>query len=269
MKKYISIFIVIVVTFITGAVVKTTFAGSLTPTASPASAMYTLEDIYSKLVDNTETATEGLQSFTTPTSVATTFRTLKEIYESIPTLDATKIAVGTTYMGVDGTLVAGSSAGLLKTGQALCYDPSGVTTGTVSCASTGQDGDIQAGVAVYSYTDNGDNTITDNRTGLIWQKTDAGTINFAAALSYCNANTPALPGSGWRVPNIRELGSIADYSATPLLSATYFPGATISSFWSSTSVVNALNRGYTFHFGSGLVAQVAKSGTAMVKCVRG
>ena len=45
----------------------------------------------------------------------------------------------------------------------------------IPCAGTGQDGDIQAG-ATLSYTDNGDGTITDNNTGLMWEKkSDDGT----------------------------------------------------------------------------------------------
>jgi hypothetical protein len=52
------------------------------------------------------------------------------------------------------------------TGQTGCWDSSG---NPISCTNTGQDGDIQAG-ATLSYTDNGNGTITDNNTGLVWEK---------------------------------------------------------------------------------------------------
>src|SRR5213076_3053147 len=52
------------------------------------------------------------------------------------------------------------------TGQTTCWDSSG---NVIPCAGTGQDGDIQAG-APLSYTDNGDGTITDDNTGLMWEK---------------------------------------------------------------------------------------------------
>lgn len=60
------------------------------------------------------------------------------------------------------------------TGQTTCWN----STGTViPCAGTGQDGDVLAG-AVLSYTDNGDGTITDHNTGLMWEKKSAdGTIH--------------------------------------------------------------------------------------------
>jgi len=49
------------------------------------------------------------------------------------------------------------------TGQTTRYDSSGLV---ISCAGTGQDGDIQAGAALR-YVDNGNGTITDKKTGLV------------------------------------------------------------------------------------------------------
>src|SRR5256712_5381503 len=51
-------------------------------------------------------------------------------------------------------------------GQTTCWDSSG---NVIPCAGTGQDGDLQKG-APLSYTDNGNGTITDNNTGLLWEK---------------------------------------------------------------------------------------------------
>jgi hypothetical protein len=52
------------------------------------------------------------------------------------------------------------SAPVPQTGQTLCVDQSG----SINCAGTGQDGDLQAGVALPQprFTDNGDGTVTDN-----------------------------------------------------------------------------------------------------------
>src|SRR2546425_10294069 len=52
------------------------------------------------------------------------------------------------------------------TGQTTCWNSAGQV---IACNGTGQDGDIQAG-ATLSYTDNGDGTITDNNTQLVWEK---------------------------------------------------------------------------------------------------
>jgi len=61
------------------------------------------------------------------------------------------------------------------------------------------------------FYDNGDDTITDRATGLVWQKNDSGKgLNWEQALAYA-AN---LKG-GWRLPNAKELQSIVDYTRCP------------------------------------------------------
>lgn len=58
---------------------------------------------------------------------------------------------------------------LPQTGQKTCYDTSG---NVIPCTGTGQDGEIQAGVPWPSprFTDNGNGTVTDKLTGLMWLK---------------------------------------------------------------------------------------------------
>ncbi len=264
---YISIFVLVILSL--GLFVKKTRAGSLTPSVSPSSTMYTLDAIYNKILDNTSSSTEGTQSFSVPSPVASTFHTLKQIYEAIPTLDATKIASGTTYMGVAGTLSAGSSASPLKTGVTNCYDASG---SIIICAGDGQDADALAGVS-HSYTDNSNGTITDTATGLTWQKDDLGfTASWIDALNYCHSNTPGLPGSGWRLPNLHELFSLTDYGkASTAINATYFPTTIDSPYWSSTTYLayagNA-NRAWYINFDEGKVAYSVKNVSWFVRCVR-
>ena len=69
--------------------------------------------------------------------------------------------------------------------------------------------------------DNGDGTITDYATGLMWQKADDGKLyDWKQALAY--ADTLSLAGySDWYLPNAKELESIVDYSRSP--SATDSP----------------------------------------------
>jgi len=68
----------------------------------------------------------------------------------------------------------GSPAPVPKTGQTLCYDPECIALPCleVPCAGTGQDGELEKGVAwpVPRFADNGNGTVTDNLTGLIWLK---------------------------------------------------------------------------------------------------
>jgi uncharacterized protein DUF1566 len=65
------------------------------------------------------------------------------------------------------------------------------------------------------FVDNGDGTVTDEATGLIWQKADSGrTHNWKDALAY--AESLDLAGhSDWRLPNAHELQSIVDYTRAP------------------------------------------------------
>lgn len=66
-----------------------------------------------------------------------------------------------------------------------------------------------------SFLDNGDGTITDKATGLMWQKGDSGNgLDWKEALAY--AENLELGGhSDWRLPNAKELQSIVDYSRSP------------------------------------------------------
>ncbi|TET38439.1 MAG: DUF1566 domain-containing protein [Planctomycetota bacterium] len=65
------------------------------------------------------------------------------------------------------------------------------------------------------FKDNGDGTITDRATGLVWQKADSGkAMNWKDALAY--AGKLKLAGrDDWRLPSVKELQSIVDYSKAP------------------------------------------------------
>ncbi len=93
----------------------------------------------------------------------------------------------------------------------------------ISCAGTGQDGESRIGLT-RNYTDNGDGTITDNRTGLMWEKlTDDGSIHDKDTTYYwtdgfnvkiATLNSSSFAGhADWRVPSINELQSLIDYGA--------------------------------------------------------
>jgi hypothetical protein len=65
-----------------------------------------------------------------------------------------------------------------------------------------------------SYTDNGDGTVTDNVTGLMWQQDPGEKLTWAEAVEYLDEfNEEALGGySDWRIPTIKELYSLVDFS---------------------------------------------------------
>jgi hypothetical protein len=60
--------------------------------------------------------------------------------------------------------------------------------------------------------DNGDGTVTDQSTGLMWQQADDGTVrNWLVSLDYAE-NLTLAGHDDWRLPNAHELQSIVDYS---------------------------------------------------------
>ena len=82
-----------------------------------------------------------------------------------------------------------------------------------------------------NFVNNGDGTITDQATGLMWQQADDGTTrDWEAALSFAEGLT--LGGhSDWRLPNAKELQSIVDYSR----SRDFTQSAAIDALFSATS----------------------------------
>ena len=81
------------------------------------------------------------------------------------------------------------------------------------------------------FIDNGDNTITDNNTSLIWSKnTVAKDVNHDAA-----EKAVETLGEGWRLPTVQELFTLADHSReSPAIDTTAFPDTENDWYWSST-----------------------------------
>ena len=66
-----------------------------------------------------------------------------------------------------------------------------------------------------NFSDNGDGTITDLATGLMWQQDDSDKgMDWPSALEYCEEST-AGGYDDWQLPNAKELQSIVDYSRSP------------------------------------------------------
>ena len=90
---------------------------------------------------------------------------------------------------------------------------------------------------INQFQDNQDGTISDLATGLTWSQADSQTpMTWQAALEYVQQLNQSnyLGYSDWRLPNIKELQSIVDYSRSPDTSNS----AAISPLFSSTSFIN-------------------------------
>jgi hypothetical protein len=189
-----------------------------------------------------------------------------------------------------------SSPVLPVTGQTTAYTAD-KNDGIAGAVTVPDDGTVQAG-APWSFTDNGNGTITDNNTGLVWEKKgDSGglhdkdnfyqwTGNSAEETIWDwveDLNAEAFGGSGdWRIPNARELLSIANFQGTALpvfnnncvAGATVFTGSCTKnlSYWTSTSDIHSALGGTTitaWYLNGGVVYPTFKSSALYARAVRG
>jgi hypothetical protein len=85
-----------------------------------------------------------------------------------------------------------------------------------------------------SFVDNGDQTVSDNATGLMWEQNDAASSDWPDAVARCEAATTGSH-SDWRLPNVKELQSIVDYTRSP---DTTQSASIDTSFFNATSFIN-------------------------------
>ncbi len=145
----------------------------------------------------------------------------------------------TNESGASDTTSRAGTFQLTDTGQTTHYDSAGneIDAPAVGEPFYGQDAAF-AGAAM-SFTDNGDGTVSDEATGLLWQQdpTEEGTTWFEAQ-EYCE-DLELAGFSDWRTPSLVELFSISDFSSGwPYLDTGYFAlvGDEVSKdqqYWSS------------------------------------
>ena len=145
-------------------------------------------------------------------------------------------------------------------------------------ATFGEDHDYVPAATQPMYTVYGTspNRVTvDNVTGLMWLSShdDAGLWAYYAledALAQCEGLDYA-GYTDWRLPNVRELLSIVDYSAAvaPRINTTAFFGTDSMSYWSSTTVASDTTKAWSVDFSNGNIVRNFKSGALAIRCVRG
>ena len=96
----------------------------------------------------------------------------------------------------------------------------------------------------------------------------ADTLPWCEALSYCE-NLSFAGHDDWRLPNVRELQSIVDYSgANPAIAPVF--GAISGYYWSSTTFAGGAVRAWGVSFDVGVVSNVGKDDAGpYVRAVRG
>jgi hypothetical protein len=186
--------------------------------------------------------------------------------------------------------LAGVDGQRLKTGQTTCYDAAGIVIG---CAGTGQDGELQKGLA-RAYTDNGDGTITDTKTGLMWEKlSDDGSIHdkdnsytwdnaFAVKVVGLNGGGGFAGHTDWRLPNRSELESLVNLGAvnpavSPAFNTACAASCTVTTcsctqssyYWSATTYQYSPSTAWIVLFFDGVVYANVKPNGFYVRGVRG
>jgi len=159
-------------------------------------------------------------------------------------------------------------------------------TGQIASYAQGDDNYVQAGIEWPNprFTDNGDGTVTDNLTGLIWLK-DGGCIkkkkwkDSLNAIADFNGNPEnynclgyAANYSDWRLPNVEELESLINYGVSDSaawLNSEGFVGVNFSYYWSSTTHQVNSSKAWIVKMSNGKEIPVLKSYRYYVWPVRG
>jgi hypothetical protein len=169
--------------------------------------------------------------------------------------------------------------GLPPTGQRVCYDLDSPEL-CPSAGFPGQDPESAYGFLSFAVDSSvvGEPTIIDQNTGLEWTKEVFGPLSWQGALQWCAADLNALAYGGhtdWRLPNVKELASIADYGRdTPAIHYVFelVCPALACGFWSSTTIDDAPGEAWVVAFGSANDIggpSTAKSNQHFVRAVRG
>ena len=196
---------------------------------------------------------------------------------------------GISIFGVTGTVWPGQQ---LKTGQTDCDLGWGGLGDCQWGSPAGQDGALSKGVP-RQYADNGDGTINDSNTGLMWEKLDdAGGIHdqddiytwysaFTVKIVTLNSAGGFAGHTDWRLPNSNELQSLVDYGRAdaaidPIFDTGCAASCTLTScsctasglYWSSTTYQYAQYFAWFLDFFDGLRNSDSKDNSHHVRAVR-
>ncbi len=112
----------------------------------------------------------------------------------------------------------------IATGQVTLYDNDGAVINSLNTGDAlyGQDANYLKGEAM-SHTNNGDGTITDNNSGLVWQQVPSSSdYTWQEAVDYCD-DLEFAGHDDWRMPSAKELYSISDFNTGwPYIDTDYF-----------------------------------------------
>lgn len=154
-------------------------------------------------------------------------------------------------------------------------------------AQTCQPGIIAASTPTSRFADQGDGTVADSATKLIWKKCSEGQSwnaatggcdGIAASYSWWLALQQATAGNvtgfagrnDWRLPNIKELSSIVERQCNdPTINQGIFPSTPSTWFWSASLFTGHSATAWSIRFSDGTDGASLKSDALSVRLVRG
>lgn len=156
---------------------------------------------------------------------------------------------------------------------------------TVQAAQTCERDFIPASTPDSQLIDNGDGTITDSKTGLIWKKCFEGvsgascetgspnSFTWQAALQQpeiVNSEGGFAGSTGWRLPDINELGSIVEEQCfDPAINLIRFPNTPSLNVWSGSPFAGDSNKAWYVNFSNGHSMFYTRADNYAVRLVRG
>jgi hypothetical protein len=163
-----------------------------------------------------------------------------------------------------------------EAGLPLCPPPS---AGTVTSAELdwalwpmpNSPVDVEGGAPnLEHYTVNGDGTVTDDVTGLMWQQNlpPADTFVQSGAVGQC-AGLSLAGHTDWQLPTYIELASIVDLAQqNPAIDPTAFPSTPAEIYWSSTAAADTTAEWWDVSFINGQTGRDSATGIHHARCVR-
>lgn len=136
--------------------------------------------------------------------------------------------------------------------------------------------DLQPSAPADRYSVNGNGTVTDTITGLVWKRCSEGQSGErcekgkAATYSWREAVALADSAQGWRLPTVDELGTLLEYQCTmPAINLTVFPATSATNFWTATPYAGYVNGAWDVNFNDGVRDNSSKNYRLYVRLLRG
>jgi len=126
---------------------------------------------------------------------------------------------------------------------------------------------------------NHDSEVLDHQTGLIWRRCIEG-ASWVNNSCFVNPGNPIFfthekalaqskTQSNWRLPNVKELGTLVDRSLSkPAINTIAFPNSPSAMFWTSSPTAGTPTTAWAIYFDSGLIGIGTRSDNGNVRLVR-